>query len=61
MPIAVGTIGGATAIHPKAKSNLEIMQIHSAKELSEVIASVGLAQNLTALKALATEAYKKAI
>lgn len=59
LPMAVGIIGGATAVHPKAKSNLEILGIKSAKELAEIIASVGLAQNLTALRALASEGIQK--
>lgn len=59
LPMAVGTIGGATAVHPKAQANLKILQIQSANELAEIIASVGLAQNLTALKALSTEGIQK--
>jgi hydroxymethylglutaryl-CoA reductase len=59
LPMAVGVIGGATSIHPKTKTNLKIMDITGAKELAEVIASVGLAQNLTALKALATDGIQK--
>jgi hydroxymethylglutaryl-CoA reductase len=59
LPMAVGIIGGTTSIHPKAKSNLNIMEITKAKELAEVIVSVGLAQNVTALKALATEGIQK--
>lgn len=61
LPMAVGTIGGATAVHPKAQANLKILQIQSANELAEIIASVGLAQNLTALKALSTEGIQKGI
>jgi hydroxymethylglutaryl-CoA reductase len=59
LPMAVGIIGGATSIHPKAKTNLKIMGITKAHELAELIASVGLAQNLTALKALATDGIQK--
>jgi hydroxymethylglutaryl-CoA reductase len=59
LPMAVGIIGGATSIHPKAKTNLKIMGITKAHELAEIIASVGLAQNLTALKALATDGIQK--
>jgi hydroxymethylglutaryl-CoA reductase len=54
-PIIVGTIGGVTALHPTAKMCLRMMNINSANELSQVIASVGLVQNLGALKALCTE------
>ncbi|MEW9674159.1 hydroxymethylglutaryl-CoA reductase, degradative [Ammoniphilus sp. 3BR4] len=59
LPMAVGIIGGATAVHPKVKSNLKILGIESAKRLAEIIASVGLAQNLTALRALASEGIQK--
>jgi len=54
MPMAVGTIGGATKVHPIAKICLKILGVKSASELGEVMASVGLAQNLAALKALST-------
>jgi hydroxymethylglutaryl-CoA reductase len=55
MPMAVGIIGGATRVHPTARVALKLMGVKSAAELSEVIVSVGLAQNLAALRALATE------
>lgn len=59
MPIAVGTVGGATRTHPIAKLAVKILNIKSANELAEVIASVGLANNFAALKALATEGIQK--
>jgi len=59
MPMAVGIIGGATRVHPTAKANLELMGVKSAKELAEVIVAVGLAQNLAALRALATEGIQR--
>lgn len=59
MPMAVGTIGGATKVHPQAKTNLKILNVKSARELAEIAASLGLAQNLAALKALATEGIQK--
>jgi len=59
MPLAIGVIGGATSLNPKAKANLKIMGVKTSQELSEIIGSVGLAQNLTALKALATEGVQK--
>lgn len=59
MPLAIGVIGGATSLNPKAKANLKIMGVNTSQELSEIIGSVGLAQNLTALKALATEGVQK--
>jgi len=55
MPAAVGIIGGITAVHPTAKICLKILGVKTAKELGEVMASVGLAQNLAALRALAAE------
>lgn len=54
-PIIVGTVGGVTSLHPTAKMCLKMMGISSANELAEVIAAVGLVQNLGALKALCTE------
>jgi hydroxymethylglutaryl-CoA reductase len=59
MPMAVGTVGGATAVHPAASAALELMGVHSARELAEIIVSVGLAQNLAALRALATEGIQR--
>ncbi len=59
MPMAVGLVGGATAVHPAAKACIKILGIKSAGELAQVIASVGLAQNIAALKALATEGIQR--
>jgi hydroxymethylglutaryl-CoA reductase len=59
MPMAVGTVGGATRVHPAARAALELMGVRSARELAEVIVSVGLAQNLAALRALATEGIQR--
>jgi hydroxymethylglutaryl-CoA reductase len=59
MPMAVGIIGGATASNPIAKLAVKILGIKSAKELAEAIVSVGLAQNLAALRALATEGIQR--
>jgi hydroxymethylglutaryl-CoA reductase len=53
IPVAVGIVGGATA-HPQAKVNLKILGVRSSRELGEVLAAVGLAQNLAAIRALAT-------
>lgn len=55
LPLAVGIVGGATRVHPTAQIALKIMNITSARQLSEIIASVGLAQNLAAIRALATD------
>lgn len=59
MPMAVGLIGGATKLHPMARASLRIMGIESAQQLARVIAAVGLAQNFSALKALATDGVQK--
>jgi len=59
MPMAVGIIGGATKVHPAAKAALNLLGVSSANELAEIIVSVGLAQNLAALRALATEGIQK--
>jgi hydroxymethylglutaryl-CoA reductase len=59
MPMAVGLIGGATKVHPIAKIAVKILGVKTAVELGEVICAVGLAQNLTAIKALATEGIQR--
>jgi hydroxymethylglutaryl-CoA reductase len=59
MPMAVGIVGGATRVHPQAQTALSILGVKSARELAEVIVSVGLAQNLAALRALATEGIQR--
>jgi hydroxymethylglutaryl-CoA reductase len=59
MPMAVGLIGGATAVHPVAKACTRILGVKSAIELAEVMASVGLAQNLAALRALSSEGIQR--
>jgi hydroxymethylglutaryl-CoA reductase len=53
-PMAVGIVGGASKVHPVARANLEILGVESAQELASVMAAAGLAQNLGALRALAT-------
>lgn len=59
LPMAVGLVGGATKVHPVAKLAVRILGVQSAVELGEVIACVGLAQNLGAMKALATEGIQR--
>jgi hydroxymethylglutaryl-CoA reductase len=62
MPLAVGTVGGATRVHPTAQACLKLIgagSAGSAAELAEVIVSVGLAQNLAALRALASEGIQR--
>lgn len=54
IPLALGTVGGLTGIHPLAKLSLEMLGNPSAKELMEIIAVAGLAQNFAALRALTT-------
>lgn len=55
VPLALGTVGGLTALHPLAKLSLEMLQKPSAKELMQIIAAAGLAQNFAALRALTTK------
>ena len=59
MPMAVGIVGGATRSHPTAKTLLKMMHVATASELAEIIVAVGLAQNLAALRALATEGIQR--
>lgn len=59
LPMAVGIVGGATKVHPVARAALKLMDVQTAGELAEIIASVGLAQNLAALRALATEGIQR--
>ena len=59
MPMAVGIVGGATKVHPAAQASVKMMGVKTAAELAEIIVSVGLAQNLAALRALATEGIQR--
>lgn len=59
LPMPVGLVGGATAVHPTAKANVKLLGVKTASELAEIIASVGLAQNFAALRALATEGIQR--
>lgn len=59
MPLAVGIVGGATRSHPTARLALKILGVQTASQLAEVMAAVGLAQNLAALRALATEGIQR--
>jgi hydroxymethylglutaryl-CoA reductase len=59
MPMPVGLVGGATKTHPLARLSLKIMDVKSAQELGEIAVAVGLAQNLGALRALATEGIQR--
>ncbi|WBX73347.1 hydroxymethylglutaryl-CoA reductase, degradative [Tenacibaculum pacificus] len=55
IPLTLGTVGGLTGLHPMAKLSLDMMQKPSAKQLMEIIATAGLAQNFAALRALTTK------
>lgn len=59
MPMAVGIVGGSTKAHPNARACIKLLGVKTANELAEIIVSVGLAQNLAALRALATEGIQK--
>jgi hydroxymethylglutaryl-CoA reductase len=59
MPMAVGIVGGATRVHPAARAALRLMGVETARDLAEIVVSVGLAQNLAALRALATEGIQR--
>ncbi len=59
LPLALGTVGGATRVHPTAQVALKILGVREACALAEIVVSVGLAQNLAALRALATEGIQR--
>jgi len=59
LPLAVGLVGGATKVHPTAKIAVKLLGVKSSQELAQVIASVGLSQNFSALRALSTEGIQR--
>ncbi|WP_067035680.1 hydroxymethylglutaryl-CoA reductase, degradative [Allomuricauda sp. CP2A] len=59
IPLALGTVGGLTSLHPLVKLALEILQNPSAKELMEIVAVAGLAQNFAAIRSLVTTGIQK--
>lgn len=59
VPLAVGTVGGATRVHPAAGAALKVLGVNGASELAQVMVCVGLAQNLAAIRALATEGIQR--
>jgi hydroxymethylglutaryl-CoA reductase len=59
IPLSVGTVGGLTSLHPLAKTSLAILNQPSAKELMEIIAATGLAQNFSAVKSLVTTGIQR--
>ena len=59
IPLALGLVGGATKVHPLAQLSIKILGVKTANELARIIASVGLAQNFAALRALSTEGIQR--
>ncbi len=59
LPMAIGTVGGSTGVHPTVGVLRKILAVDSARELGMIMAAVGLAQNMGALKALATEGIQR--
>jgi hydroxymethylglutaryl-CoA reductase len=59
LPLAIGTVGGLTSLHPLAKTSLMILEQPSAERLMMIMASVGLAQNFSAVKSLITTGIQK--
>lgn len=59
MPISVGIVGGATRVHPAAQAALKLLGIQHANELAEICVCAGLASNLAAMRALATEGIQR--
>jgi len=59
MPLAVGIVGGATKVHPAAQAALKLLNVKHANELAEICVCAGLASNLAALRALATEGIQR--
>ncbi|MEU9791187.1 hydroxymethylglutaryl-CoA reductase, degradative [Streptomyces sparsogenes] len=59
LPMAVGLVGGATKVHPVAQAAVALLGVTTARQLGEVITAVGLAQNLAAVRALATEGIQR--
>ena len=59
IPLALGTVGGLTKLHPLAKLSLKMLQNPSAEELMQIVAAAGLAQNFAALRALTTTGIQK--
>lgn len=59
LPLAVGIVGGATKVHPAAQTALKLLDVHSARELAEICVCAGLASNIAAMRALATEGIQQ--
>ena len=59
IPMPVGIVGGASSVHPTSKICLKVLKVDSASQLGEIITSIGLAQNLAALRALVSEGIQE--
>jgi hydroxymethylglutaryl-CoA reductase len=59
IPMALGTVGGTLRVHPAARLSLRILDVTNAQELAAIAASVGLASNLAAIRALATDGIQR--
>ena len=59
LPLALGTVGGTLRVHPSARLSLDVMGVSEAADLAAVVASVGLASNLAAVRALATDGIQR--
>jgi hydroxymethylglutaryl-CoA reductase len=59
LPLALGTVGGLTALHPMAQFSMDLLGRPNAEELMQIVAAVGLAQNFAALRALVTSGIQK--
>lgn len=59
IPLALGTVGGITAVHPAVRANFKVLGVSEATRFSEIVAAVGLAQNLAATRALASEGIQR--
>ncbi len=59
LPLSLGTVGGVTKVHPAVRANFRILGVEDAQRFGEVVAAVGLAQNLAATRALASEGIQR--
>jgi hydroxymethylglutaryl-CoA reductase len=59
LPLALGVVGGITTVHPVVRANLRVLGVEDARSLAQVVAAVGLAQNLAATRALATDGIQR--
>lgn len=59
LPLAIGTVGGSVTAHPGVRTAMEIIRVDGARQLAVVMAAVGMASNLAALRALAGEGIQQ--